>query len=81
MEFDVLAINDEYLPLATYPLLCFFTGLILFVFVTWHIFRDHSTHYALERDLMFNPSYEIAFQGPNLMVNRRRKDRKLIRKV
>ena len=69
------------IPLPSYPLACFFTGFVLFVFVTWHIFRDRSTMYALERHLMFNPPYEIAFQGANLMLNRRKKDERPIRMV
>ena len=69
------------LPLPTYPLVCFFSGFILFIFVTWHIFRDRSTMYALERHLMFNPPYEIAFQAANLILNRRKKDSRPIRTV
>ena len=76
---SLLSISGEIIPTATYPLLCFATGFILFVYVTWHVFKDHSTYYSLERDLMWSPSYEIAFQGANLMLNRRKQRRNLIR--
>jgi len=71
--------EDQTIPSAAYPMVCFGTGFIVFMFVTWHVFKDQSTHYALERDLMFNPPYEIGFQGANLMLNRRKKERRLIR--
>ena len=71
--------EDQRIPTAAYPMVCFGTGFIVFMFVTWHVFKDQSTHYALERDLMFNPPYEIGFQGANLMLNRRKKERRLIR--
>ena len=71
--------DGETIPAAAYPLICFGTGFIVFMFVTWHVFKDQSTHYALERDLMFNPPYEIGFQGANLLLNRRREERRLIR--
>ena len=71
--------EDQRIPSAAYPMVCFGTGFIVFMFVTLHVFKDHSTHYALERDLMFNPPYEIGFQGANLMLNRRKKERILIR--
>ena len=77
----MLEFAGEPIPIPSYPLACFFTGFVLFVFVTWHIFRDRSTMYALERHLMFNPPYEIAFQGANLMLNRRKKDERPIRIV
>ena len=77
----MLEFAGQPIPLPSYPLACFFTGFVLFVFVTWHIFRDRSTMYALERHLMFNPPYEIAFQGANLMLNRRKKDERPIRIV
>ena len=75
----LLEISGQKIPAAAYPLVCFGTGFIVFMFVTWHVFKDQSTHYALERDLMFNPPYEIGFQGANLMLNRRREERRLIR--
>ena len=71
--------EDQTIPSAAYPMVCFGTGFIVFMFVTWHVFKDQSTHYALERDLMFNPPYEIGFQGANLLLNRRREERRLIR--
>jgi len=69
----LLVITGAAIPAAAYPLACFGTGFIVFLFVTWHVFKDQSTHYALERDLMFNPHYEIGFQGTNIMLNRRKK--------
>ena len=78
---SLLSISGEIISMATYQwnLICFATGFILFVFVTWHVFKDHSTYYSLERDLMWSPSYEIAFQGTNLLLNRRKQRRNLIR--
>ena len=75
----LIKISEVTIPAGAYPLACFGTGLIVFLFVTWHLFNDMSTHFALERDLMFNLSYEILFQGANLMLNRRRIDRSLKR--
>ena len=75
----LLKISEVTIPVGAYPLACFGTGLIVFMFVTWHVFKDRSPHFALERDLMFNLSYEIGFQGANLMLNRRRIDRTLRR--
>ena len=75
----LLKISEVTIPVGAYPLACFGTGLIVFMFVTWHVFKDRSPHFALERDLMFNPPYEIGFQGANLMLNRRREERRLIR--
>ena len=71
----LIKISAVTIPAGAYPVACFGTGFIVFLFVTWHLFNDMSTHFALERDLMFNLPYEIVFQGANLMLNRRRKDR------
>ena len=80
-DISMITVGGVTLPIHSYSLVCFFSGFILFVFVTWHIFRDRSTMYALERHLMFNPPYEIAFQGTNLILNRRKKDERPIRIV